>query len=133
MLPRKVAFYGVALRPKPKPPAPFHGSITFYGQVRCEATVRDLACSVRDLAPGPTPESHLPQAAVTGAYPLDMSQYANLFRSTRIPGTEVGHLAYPLRLLYGHALVGACASARATGTCASRVALITPFRWTTST
>eukprot|EP00966_Prymnesium_polylepis_P271578 6274369-Prymnesium_polylepis.1 len=25
-------------------------------------------------------------AAVTGAFPLDMSQYANLFRSTRVPG-----------------------------------------------
>ena len=27
-------------------------------------------------------------AAAVGAYPLDMSQYANLFRSTRLPGTE---------------------------------------------
>jgi len=27
-------------------------------------------------------------AAVTGAYPLDMSQYANLFRSTRVPHAE---------------------------------------------
>ena len=27
-------------------------------------------------------------AAAVGAYPLDMSQYDNLFRSTRLPGAE---------------------------------------------
>ena len=31
-------------------------------------------------------------AAACGAYPLDMSQYANLFRSTRIPGPEEDEL-----------------------------------------
>ena len=31
-------------------------------------------------------------AAATGAYPLDMSQYANLFRSTRVPHAECDEL-----------------------------------------
>ena len=42
-------------------------------------------------------------AAATGAYPLDMSQYANLFRSTRLPGAAAhGQTCRPGGAMPGH-------------------------------